>query len=60
MQGRGALYYADGQIAYEGEWNNDKLNGYGILYNQTPSYFTNSIDYKSLHLVNDDYRWVKF
>jgi hypothetical protein len=33
MQGRGALYYADGQIAYEGEWNNDKLNGYGILYN---------------------------
>lgn len=33
MEGRGALYYANGQIAYEGEWKDDKLNGYGILYN---------------------------
>jgi len=33
MQGRGALYYANDQIAYEGEWLNDKLHGYGILYN---------------------------
>lgn len=33
MEGRGALYYTNGDIAYEGEWKGDQLNGSGILYN---------------------------
>ncbi len=33
MQGRGALYYTSGKIAYQGEWKDDKLHGYGVIYN---------------------------
>lgn len=33
MEGRGALYYSSGDIAYEGEWKDDQLHGYGVLYN---------------------------
>lgn len=58
MQGKGALYYANDQIAYEGEWTNDKLHGYGILHNETPTYLNQPIDYKSLHLV--DNCWTKY
>jgi hypothetical protein len=34
MEGRGALYYQSGKIAYEGEWKEDKLQGFGTLYNE--------------------------
>lgn len=40
MQGRGALYYTNGELAYEGEWNQDQLHGYGVLYNECPAYIT--------------------
>lgn len=33
MHGKGTLYYADGRIAYQGDWRNDALCGKGILYN---------------------------
>ena len=47
MHGRGTLYYADGRIAYQGEWICDKLHGNGILYNQNPVKLTNSFDYRN-------------
>jgi len=37
MQGRGVLYYTNGKLAYEGEWQEDKLQGYGVLYNENIS-----------------------
>jgi len=33
MNGKGVLYYPDNSIAYEGEWKDDQLSGYGTLYN---------------------------
>jgi hypothetical protein len=33
MEGKGVLYYSSGKIAYEGEWKQDRLHGYGVLYN---------------------------
>jgi hypothetical protein len=36
MNGRGILYYSEGNPAYDGEWCNDQFNGYGILYNESP------------------------
>lgn len=47
MHGRGTLYYSDGRIAYQGEWNCDKLNGNGILYNQNPAKLSTSFDYRN-------------
>lgn len=58
MQGRGALYYTNGELAYEGEWNQDQLHGYGVLYNETPVYITDSIDWKQLDRVTAC--WVKY
>ena len=29
MNGKGVLYYASGKPAYDGEWVNDKFDGYG-------------------------------
>ena len=28
-QGKGTLYYPNGKIRYEGEWANNKFEGYG-------------------------------
>lgn len=34
MNGKGILYYPDHKVAYDGDWQNDQLSGYGILYNE--------------------------
>ena len=34
MEGEGSLYYPSGKLAYEGQWKADKLDGYGVLYNE--------------------------
>ena len=34
MHGYGILYYSNGKIAYEGEWNEDEFHGIGKVYNQ--------------------------
>lgn len=33
-QGRGKFFYQDGGY-YDGEWNRNKMNGYGKLYYQS-------------------------
>ena len=58
MEGRGALYYTNGDIAYEGEWKSDQLHGSGILYNENPVYVTSPIDGKRLNEI--DSLWVKY
>jgi hypothetical protein len=34
MHGKGILYYNDNKIAYDGDWQNDRLWGHGTLYNE--------------------------
>ena len=58
MEGRGALYYVNGELAYEGEWSQDQLHGYGVLYNENPVYITDPIDWK--HLDQVQACWVKY
>jgi hypothetical protein len=36
MNGKGVLYYRDGEVAYEGDWKNDKFEGKGRFTNETP------------------------
>lgn len=36
MHGKGVLSYASGKPAYEGDWVDDKFDGYGVLYNENP------------------------
>jgi hypothetical protein len=58
MEGKGALYYVNGEIAYEGEWMNDQLHGSGILYNEYPLYVTSCIDWRGLNKVEQE--WTKY
>ena len=58
MEGRGALYYSNGELAYEGEWKQDQLDGYGVLYNQNPDYITAAVDWKNLDQITSC--WVKY
>jgi antitoxin component YwqK of YwqJK toxin-antitoxin module len=34
MNGKGTLYYPNDEVAYEGNWKDDQLHGYGTLYNE--------------------------
>ena len=36
MCGYGKLFYENGEIAYEGQWDDDEFNGMGKLYNDRP------------------------
>lgn len=53
MHGKGTLEYADGRIAYQGDWNCDELHGNGILYNQSPNFISNSLNYKDLDELDE-------
>jgi hypothetical protein len=48
MHGKGTLEYADGRIAYQGDWNCDNLHGKGILYNQSPNFASTNLNYENL------------
>lgn len=48
MQGKGVLYYSSKKLAYEGEWKQDKLNGYGVLYNENIGPLPSAFDYSHL------------
>lgn len=58
MQGRGVLYYQSHKIAYEGEWKQDQLHGYGVLYNEHIAVLDTEFDYQHLELIGDS--WIKF
>jgi hypothetical protein len=45
MHGRGNLKYSSGKIAYEGDWRNDKFEGFGVLYNENPALLYESFDF---------------
>lgn len=34
----GSLFYASGKPAYEGDWNEDKFHGIGVLHNEIPMF----------------------
>ena len=58
MQGRGILYYASGKLAYEGEWYQDKLSGYGVLYNDKIEPLEHEFDFSHLEQLTNE--WTKY
>jgi hypothetical protein len=58
MEGRGELYYGSGKIAYEGEWKQDRLDGYGVLYNENISVMMEEFDYNHIEKISDE--WIKY
>lgn len=52
------MYYPSGKIAYEGHWKNDKLDGFGVLYNEDVIKLKQSYDYRSFDHLGDC--WVKY
>lgn len=58
MDGFGTLYYAAGQVAYEGEWKEDKFDGKGIVYNEIPMAIGAEFDYTNFDNLGD--YWTRY
>jgi|JI6StandDraft_1071083.scaffolds.fasta_scaffold04165_2 hypothetical protein len=58
MSGKGILYYIDDKIAYDGQWRDDRLWGYGVLFNEDPKILDRPYDYRSWDDV-DEY-WIRY
>ena len=58
MNGRGVLYYGNGEKAYEGEFENDKFEGVGILYNSQPLRLEGYFNYNDFDMLED--YWVRY
>ena len=58
MYGKGVLYYPNNEIAYDGEWRNDQLEGRGTLYNEEVQLLSGQYDYKDWDDVED--YWIKY
>mmetsp|Transcript_14778 Transcript_14778/g.1336 ORF Transcript_14778/g.1336 Transcript_14778/m.1336 type:complete len:82 (+) Transcript_14778:308-553(+) len=58
MHGKGVLYYGSGKPAYDGEWVEDKFEGFGILFNENPATLEGPFDYRDFDLVDEF--WTKY
>jgi len=58
MNGRGCLFYSNGEKAYEGEWCDDKFNNYGHLFNLNPEKLDGYFDYRDFRNIGN--YWTKY
>lgn len=58
MSGKGILYYPDHKVAYDGQWYNDQLSGFGILYNEEVTQIKDPLNYEDLTNIHEF--WVKY
>lgn len=58
MEGYGTLYYPSGGLAYMGQWQDDKFNGKGTVFNETPVQLEESYDYTNFDQLGE--YWVKY
>ncbi len=56
MQGYGRLYYANGQLAYQGDWFQDEFHGQGKVYNDNPAILDGPFDYNDFNQLEE--QWV--
>lgn len=47
------LYYANGKVAYDGEWYNDQFNGFGKVYNDEVRSLKENFDYTDFYKLED-------
>jgi serine/threonine protein kinase len=58
MDGVGTLFYAGGNVAYKGEWKEDKFHGKGIVYNEAPVPPVGGFDYSNFDNLQD--YWIRY
>ena len=58
MEGYGALYFANGSVAYAGGWKDDKFDGRGTLYNEELVEVDGEFDYRDFGQLYDG--WIKY
>lgn len=58
MHGKGVLSYASGKPAYDGDWVDDKFEGFGILYNENPEPLYQPYDFRDFDYVEE--YWTKY
>lgn len=58
MQGKGILYYANGEKAYEGDWFDNKFNNFGHLYNNQAKPLEGTFDYANFNKIQD--YWLRY
>lgn len=49
MHGLGKLFYQNGKLAYEGEWQFNTFDGQGTLYNEKPEKIQGGFNYKDFN-----------
>lgn len=60
MHGKGTLYYANGAVAYDGNWYMDAFHGKGKMSNDHPRQLNEEFDYKNLKGYNIDECWEEY
>jgi hypothetical protein len=58
LSGKGSLFYGQNRPAYVGDWENNKFNGNGTLYNEYPTLMDSAFDYSDFNKIED--QWIKF
>ena len=58
MDGYGKLYYPNNNLAYEGNWKDDKFEDRGIVYNDGIELNQFAIDYSDFSNIED--LWIKY
>lgn len=58
MNGKGTLYYPNDDVAYDGNWKDDQLHGYGTLFNEEVVLLEKTFDYQDWSFVEE--YWIKY
>ena len=58
MHGKGKLYYASGNVAYDGYWNMDEFHGDGKVFNEEEIKLDGPFNYKNMTDMND--YWISY
>lgn len=51
LSGKGSLYYGHNRPAYVGDWQNNKFNGVGTLYNEYPVMMESGFNYTDFNKI---------
>lgn len=58
MHGYGKLHYENGQVAYEGKWENDEFCGHGRVFNDRPEKLTEPFNYRDFADLGE--KWIYY
>ena len=59
MHGNGKLYYANGKLAYEGEWYMDEFHGFGKVFNDNCLIQEEMFDYRDFNQLDEQWQYYE-